>query len=124
MRISNKNLILYETEVFLTMSTGETRIEIDYEGDTLILILNFINDSSKKLELVYTKIEDETLKADLTNWNDPFGTTITEPITGTISDKNKTFYLQYSIRKIGNEGEVREVTVSLYIEKEGNDDNN
>ena len=57
------------------------------------------------------------MKLTLTNWDNPLGTTLGEPVEVGILKNRKLFILFY-IEKAGKAGHLRAITFSLYLGEE------
>ena len=105
---------LLASETFLAVGLGETVIYIG-EKDPLCLVLDFaINKDEKEDRLEWNTINPKTLKVTLTNWNSVLGTSLVEPAAvGTYF--NHQLFVMFAISKCGNDNQIREVTLSLYL---------
>ena len=115
MRVKTGDKELLESETFLALGLGETILEIDENPEPLRFILNFVEDEAKKESLVrWVSDGTNTLRVTLTNWNSPFGTTLTEPVEiGTY--RHRPLFMLFCVTKAGSKGQLRQVTFALYL---------
>ena len=117
MKVKYQNRELFESKTFLAIGLGETNITIGNEPESLNFILDFIQEDSKEQKLEILPVDNRTLKFKLTNWNNVLGTSLLEPIeVGRIN--RRKFFILFSVKKAGNQGQVREVTFSAYLGEE------
>ena len=117
MKVKYQNRELFESKTFLAIGLGETNITIGNEPESLNFILDFIQEDSKEQKLEILPVDNRTLKFKLTNWNNVLGTSLLEPIeVGRIGQRK--FFILFSVKKAGNQGQVREVTFSAYLGEE------
>ena len=117
MKVRYQNRELFESKTFLAIGLGETSITIGNEPESLNFILDFIQEDSKEQKLEILPVDNRTLKFKLTNWNNVLGTSLLEPIeVGRIN--RRKFFILFSVKKAGNQGQVREVTFSAYLGEE------
>ena len=78
------NLELYDTATFLTLGAGETEVEFgdESQGEVISVILVFADSEDKKPKIAWESINDNKIKAFLTNWNSSLAVTLVEPFTG------------------------------------------
>lgn len=118
MKINTGDKELLDTETFLALELGETVIAIeDGSSEPLRFVLDFVeNKGNKDATLNFNSVDKRTLRATFVNWNSPLGTTLTEPIeVGTYN--NRRLFMLFCITKVGQQGELREITFSLYLGK-------
>lgn len=113
MKITTGDKELLESASFLITDLGETVISVG-DQDPLRFVLNFVEDADGKLDLVSEAVDNKTLRITLTNWNNPLGTTLVEPVE-IGSYQNRRLFVTFFICKAGNEGQNRAVTFSLYL---------
>ncbi|MDF1764061.1 MAG: hypothetical protein P1U57_11680 [Oleibacter sp.] len=118
-RYLEEDLELYDSETFLAFGLGETQVEIgdENQGEVLIFTFNFISDDTQERSITWDQKSNTEVKANLINWNDVIGTTLIKPLRGG-SLFNREMVLTFASRKIGSEGETREISLSVYIGKE------
>ena len=119
MKIETGDTELLRTETFLAIGLGETVITIDDGPESLRFILDFVaSEENKETPAInWETIDGKTAKVTLVNWNNPLGTTLVKPVqVGTYSKRQLS--VLFFISKAGGEGEIREVTFSLYLGKE------
>ena len=113
MKITTGEKELLESTSFLTTGLGETVITVG-DQEPLRFLLNFVEDSDGKVEMNWKKVDDQTLRITLKNWNNPLGITLAEPVeVGTY--QNRPLFILFFISKAGVEGQNRAVTFSLYL---------
>ena len=119
MRIETGGWDLLKTETFLAVGLGETTIAIDEGPETIRFILNFVEteDDEKASSLRWDPIDSTALRLTLTNWSNPLGTTLMEPVEVGTYDNRKLFALLF-VQKAGAEGQLRSITFSLYLGEE------
>ena len=116
MKIRTGGKELLDSKAFIALDLGETFIEVgDGQQESLHFILNFVEvEGEKKLPVKWEVIGKKTLKITLTNWNNPLGTTLREPVeVGTY--KKRRLFVSFFVCKAGNKGQVRDVTFALYL---------
>jgi len=119
-RYLEKGLELYDSISFLALGLGPSEVVMGEGDETLKLILDFKRDDSSKTTLEWKVNDNTSITATLTNWSEPLGTTLVEPVSNaTLLNREMTFI--FSVRKVGSEGEVREVMISVYLGGEVND---
>ena len=124
MKIKTGGMDLLESETFLAVGTGETVIAIKEGPDLLRFILNFVEvEGEKKMAVNFEDGGNNTLKMNLTNWSNPLGITLSEPVEVGTYCKRRLFML-FNIRTVGQAVQLREVTFSLYLGEEVQDGHN
>lgn len=117
MEIQYQEKVLYESKTFLSPGDGELEITIGPDNDLIKLILEFINTDKKEQRFDFDQIDNRTLKIILSNWNNSLGTSFVEPVEiGTLF--HKKLFILLLVRKIGAQGNVREITFSSYLGEE------
>lgn len=114
MKITTGERELLESTCFLSTGLGETTITFGDQEEPLCFILNFVEDEGGKPETKWEPVDKKTLRVTLNNWNNPLGTTLVEPIEIGSYKKRRLFVL-FFVCKAGAEGQIREVTLSLYL---------
>lgn len=116
-----KNLELYDSATFLTLGLGETEVVFgdEAQGETITVILDFIDDGGNSPVVSWETINNNKVKGVLTNWNSSLATTLAEPFTGgTLFNRDLVF--NFSVSRIGKDSEARQVTFSVYLGQEVN----
>ena len=119
MKIETGGKDLFKTETFLTPELGETVIVIDDGPEMLRFVLNFLETEDEKnaISMAFEPVDSQTLRFTLTNWNNPLGTTLLEPVEiGTYG--NRKLFVLFFVQKAGSKGQLRLVTFSLYLGEE------
>ncbi len=109
---------MIESTTFLAYGLGEAEVCLGNPGpEQLRFLLNFKTDADKKEPaLGYEKVDDHTMRIQLTNWNNSLGITITEPqAVGTYN--NHKLLLAFAVTKIGSKGETRQITLTFYVDE-------
>ena len=115
MKIKTGEKELFESETFLVLGLGETVITLGNGPAALKIIFDFVN--GEKQDIKWKTVDNKSLKVILTNWDSHLGTTLTQPVEiGTF--KNRRLFLLFNVSKVGQEGDIRDVTVSLYLGEE------
>ena len=116
MKIQTGEKELLESETFLTIGLGETVITVgDEPKEALKFIFDFVK--GEKQNIAWNAVDNKSLKLTLTNWDNPLGTTLTAPVeVGTFN--NRQLFILFYVKKAGEDGQLREVTVSLYLGEE------
>ena len=124
MKIQTGGKELLESRSFLALGLGETVIEIEDGQESLKFILNFIEvKGKKKLDLKWEVADKKTLKFTLTNWDNPLGTTLIEPLEVGIY-KKRGLFVSFFVCKAGSKGQNRDVTFALYLGEKVQDGDN
>ena len=116
MKIKTGGKELFKTETFLAVGLGETEVAITDGPEALHFVFNFVETEGEKeaMSIDGETIDGHTLRLTLTNWNNPLGTTLIEPVEiGTYSGR-KLFAL-FFVQKAGAKGQLRLVNLSLYL---------
>ena len=123
MEIKTGGKDLLTSETFFAIGLGETTITFN-EHETLCFIFNFIEDEDeKKRDVKASVVDNKTLKMDLTNWNSALALAVTEPVeVGTY--RNRRLFIVFRVSKAAKEGQLREVTLSLYLGEKVQDGQN
>jgi hypothetical protein len=117
-RTGGKDVV--DSKTFISLGLGETSITLGQGGEALNFVFDFIAVEGSDQKINVEKSSDKSLRIILTNWNSSLGTTLIEPIhVGTFS--NRKLYLLFAISKIGQKGELREVTFTAYVGDEVKD---
>lgn len=117
MKITTAGMELLDTRTFLAIGLGETVVTLDHP-EPLRLLLDFVEDGSKQTTLGTQGVDQKTLRLILTNWHNPLGGTLLEPVhIGTY--QGRQLYILFHIAKAGQKGELRLVTLSLYLGEKG-----
>ena len=121
MKITSADKQLFESATFIALGLGESRVEISQEQELLTFIFDFKTDTAAPKEKLEFKLVDEnTMRIELTNWNNPLGTTINGPLDiGSFA--RRRLYLVFGVRKLGGAGELRQVNVNFYLGEEVRD---
>ena len=115
MKIETGGKELFESEAFLAIGLGETVITLGDGPEALKVIFDFVK--GEKQAIAWETVDSKSLKLTLTNWDNNLGTTLVNPVEiGTF--RNRQLFLLFNVKKAGNEGNLREVTVSLYLGEE------
>ena len=115
MKIKTGGKELFDSETFLAISLGETVITLGDGPEALSIIFDFVK--GEKQAITWNTVDNKSLKLTLTNWDNHLGSTLTRPVEiGTF--KNRQLFLLFNVSKAGQEGDIREVTVSLYLGEE------
>ena len=115
MKIKTGGKELFESETFLALGLGETVITIGDGPEGLNFIFEFVK--GDKQDLSWKTVDSNSLKLILTNWDDHLGTTLVEPVEiGTF--ENRQLFILFYVKKAGKDGQLREVTISLYLGEE------
>ena len=124
MKIQTGGKELLDSRSFLALGPGETVIEVEDGQEPLKFILDFIEVAGqKKLDLKWEVTDKKTLKFTLTNWNNPLGTTLIEPIEVGTYEKRRLF-VSFIVCKAGEKGLNRDVTFALYLGEKVQDGDN
>jgi len=116
MRIKYQEKEVFETETFLSPGC-EVEVYIGNGNNSLKLILEFVDSDENEHNFQLVPIDNKSLRVILKNWNNPLGTSFIEPIEiGTLS--HRKLYILLLVRKVGSQGDVREITLSSYIGEE------
>lgn len=123
MEIKTGGKDLLTSETFFAIGLGETTITLT-DHEPLCFIFNFIEDEDEKKPDVKTSVVDsKTLKMDLTNWNSALALAVTEPVEVGTYLKRRLFIV-FRVSKAAKEGQLREVTLSLYLGEKVQDGQN
>ena len=115
MKIKTGGKELFESETFLVLGLGETIITIGDGPEALSVIFDFAK--GEKQAIRWNTVDNKSLKLTLTNWDNHLGTTLTRPVEIGIF-RNRQLFLLFNVSKAGQEADIREVTVSLYLGEE------
>ena len=111
---------LYDSSTFLVFGDQEATVTFGEGEEQLGLILSFLSSDGDEQSQDLGLVDEKTLKISFTNWDNPFGTTLTEPLkVGNIFGRQ--VYLIYVINKIGEKSPVRQVTLNVYLGEEVQD---
>lgn len=114
---------LLESQTFLSIGLGETKVSLGREAETLNFILDFVQEEGKGQKFEVQPVDNQTLKLRLINWDNALGTTLTQPIEVGRFNRRKLYLLIY-VKKAGSQGQIREVTFSAYLGEEAKDGEN
>ena len=115
MKIKTGGKELLESKTFLDLGHGETVVTIGDGPGALNFIFDFVK--GEKEAIAWKPVDKQSLKVTLTNWDNPLGTTLVNPLeVGTF--KNRQLFILFYVKKAGSKGGLREVTVSLYLGEE------
>ena len=114
MKITTGGLELFKTTTFLASGLGETVVVVDDDPEPVRFVLDFVEDADGSIGIETKKEGAKTLRITLNNWSNPVGTTFLEPVDVGVYNKRLLFLL-FSVHKVGNTGQVRAVTFSLYL---------
>ena len=99
MKIQTGGMELLESSAFLALGLGETVIEVGKDKETLKFILNFTEaKGAPKLGMKSEATDKKTLKLTLTNWDNPLGTTLIEPLEVGTYEMRRLFFRSSSVR--------------------------
>ena len=116
MKIYHDGKELLESKSFIVYEGGETSFELSYKGETITLILEFIDDKQKKQNISFNVLESGGTKGKLilTNFNSPLGTGFSKlQKAGTIGGRE--LWLTILINQIGS---IKHVVISFYLGEE------
>lgn len=120
MKVTLQDKELIDSQTFLAFGLGETRISLTRDTEAVTFILNFIQEEgegAKQEKITLESSDVGTLKINLSNWNNTLGTTLISPLeVGTF--QHRKLYILFFIKKAGSQGQVREVTFSIYLGEE------
>ena len=123
MKITHRGRELLDSKSFLISGLGEFSIDMDGAEDTISFIVDIKKADEGKEKLEFIPIDSSTLRIILTNWNNPLGTTLTEEIeVGTYDGRR--LYVLFSVKKVGDKGEIRSFIFSAYLGEEVQDGDN
>ena len=124
MEITTQNKKLFDSQSFLALGLGETRIRLGSEPESVDFILDFKDNKEESTEkITFDPIDNKTLRIVLTNWNNPIGATLNKEVeVGTLNKRR--LYILFYIKKAGTKGDLREVTFSAYLGEEIQDGEN
>lgn len=120
-KITSDDKELISSGSFFTFGEGETRIEIDYDKESLCLILNFVHsDQDKRIRKEAEVVNDTTVRITFTNYESPQGIYTAEPLrVGQL--KNRPLYLIYRISQL-QKSKMKHFSYSFYLGSEVKDD--
>ena len=114
MKVTYKEKDVFESSTFLTPGLGETIVSVGPDNDSLKLVLDFIESKEKEQKFEFHPIDNKSLKISLINWNNALGTSFSEPIEiGTLF--HRKLFLMLLVRKVGGEGQTREINITTYL---------
>ena len=117
MKIETGGKDLLESETFIALGKGETVITIGEGNEELRFVFDFVKGKKDEKPLEWNVVDTKSLKLTLTNWDNPLGTTLVGPVqVGTF--RNRQLFILFYVEKAGKAGDLREVTVSLYLGEE------
>jgi hypothetical protein len=115
MEITTGGKTLLESATFLALGLGETSVTLrSSDEEPLTFVFNFVEAKGEPENIRWVYVDAQNLRIELTNWNNPYGTTLTEPVSvGTL--RHRRLYVMFFITKAGRLGEFREVTFATYL---------
>ncbi len=109
-----------ESKTFIALGLGETTIVVGQDAEEIRFILDFSVVEGSEQKINSKVIDDKSLRLELINFSSPFGTTFVDPLhVGTF--KGRKLYLMINVAKIGEKGELRQVTLTTYLGEEVRD---
>lgn len=121
LEIKTGDLDLFVNGTFIAPALGDTQIKIKSEIEEITFVFELATDRSGEDQIVKITIDDpQTARFKLTNWNNPLGGGLLEPLNiGTFD--NRQLFVFFVIQKLGLESEARLIIFNAYLGAEVRD---
>jgi hypothetical protein len=106
-----------DSGVFILTQGLAPTIHLGSGNELIKLVLLFRSDPSGKSLVRADPVDNLTLRLAFENWDNVLGTAFVDPIEiGTLHGRKLS--INFVVRRIGNEGETREIAFSAYLAEE------
>lgn len=116
-KVAFENKELLESGVFILSRGLSPTIHLGSGAEALKIILGFVTEQGEKPLVRSEPVDNKTLRLVFVNWDNVLGTGLVEPIEiGTFAHRKLS--VNFVVRKVGTEGDTREITFSAYLGEE------